>query len=228
MKTQKNFPANLFDFDFQAEEAAAAFRREKCAEIDAEERDERLTLLRKLSRRALEEDRMGAYFRLLDSIDEIESCACEPTVCQKSCTIPEVRLRYVGKKGTAAAVRGSEDSVKIFRESYDDGEIEMQEFFKVLYLSRSNKPLGIHTVGMGGIEGVLVDKKIVFAGALLAHASGIIVCHNHPSGNLRPSIPDDDLTRKLREGAKILDIKFLDHIILTSDGYYSYNDEGKL
>lgn len=116
----------------------------------------------------------------------------------------------------------------MFRQSYEDGEIEYTEHFKVMYLNRANRPLGINEVSCGGTATCLVDVKVVFTGALLANASAIIVCHNHPSGNNRPSIQDDSLTKKLVEAGKILDIKVIDSMILTKDSYYSYNDEGRL
>lgn len=143
--------------------------------------------------------------------------------------IPTIKLSYVNDSPIqASAIRNSKDSAKIFRESFEPGEIEMQEYFKVLYLNKRNKILGIHTISMGSSDATLVDMKILFSGALLAKAAAIIVCHNHPSGELRPSIQDDKLTHQIREGCKLLDIKLLDHIILTSSYFYSYNDESRL
>lgn len=143
--------------------------------------------------------------------------------------IPTIKLSYINNNPIqATAIRNSKDSAIIFRESFEPGEIEMQEYFKVLYLNNRNKILGIHTVSMGGCEATIVDMKILFSGALLAKAAAIIVCHNHPSGELRPSIQDDKLTHKIREGCNLLDIKLLDHIILTASDFYSYNDESRL
>ena len=76
------------------------------------------------------------------------------------------------------------------------------------------------------MSGTVADPKLIFAAALKACASSIILAHNHPSGNLKPSQSDIDLTRKLKDGGKLLEIQMLDHIIVTTEGYYSFADEG--
>jgi len=84
-------------------------------------------------------------------------------------------------------------------------------------------------VSRGGTSGTVVDAKIIFAAAIKARADGIILAHNHPSGNLQPSQADLDLTRKLRQAGEVLDISILDHLILAPDsGYYSFADECNL
>ena len=104
--------------------------------------------------------------------------------------------------------------------------IEYYESFAVLLLSRSNRILGLRWVSTGGISGTLCDPKIVFQAALSANASAIILLHNHPSGTISPSDSDLKLTRKIQDGGKFLDISVLDHMILTSEAYYSMADEG--
>ena len=143
--------------------------------------------------------------------------------------IPQIRLSYFSDITVERPkVCDSASIAKIFRDSFEDGEIEYREHFKVAYLNRSNKVVGIHTISIGGTSATIVDKKLIFTGALLANASSIIICHNHPSGNTNPSTPDDILTRSIVEAGSILDIKVLDHIIVTMQGYYSYNDQGRL
>lgn len=88
--------------------------------------------------------------------------------------------------------------------------------------------LGIYEVSSGGITGTVADPKLIFVAALKASACGIIISHNHPSGNLKPSRPDEDLTAKIKQAGKFLDIQVLDHVIVTSEGYYSFADEGVL
>lgn len=220
------FRNNLFDFDFEAEAAAKRFHDETIEAIDFEEMSERVDALRKMSRRALDEDRMDAYFRIQDYLD---SYASEPAPTPAAYGIPEVRLSYVGDSCTSKpSIACSRDIFNILRDSFEEGEIDFQEFFKVIYLSRANKVLGIHTVSKGGMTATVVDERIVFTGALLAHADAIILCHNHPSGNTLPSCQDDELTRNIIKGGKILHIRVLDHIIVTSNGYYSYQDNGKI
>lgn len=196
------FRNNLFDFDFEAEAAAAAkkFHDETIAAINFEEMSERMEALRKMSRRALDEDRMDAYFRIQDSL---ESYASEPAPTPAAYGIPEVRLSYVGDNCTSKpSISCSRDIYNTLRDTFEEGEIDFQEFFKVLYLNRQNKILGIHTVSKGGMTATIVDERIVFTGALLAHADAIILCHNHPSGNTLPSFDDDNITRNIVKGGQ--------------------------
>lgn len=144
--------------------------------------------------------------------------------------IPQIKLSYVSSpKIRASETISTSDALRdAFRASYEDGMIEYREEIKVAYLSRSNKIIGIQTVGIGSDSASICDCKAVYVGALLCRANGIALCHNHPSGTLRPSIPDDKLTREIKEGANLLGLTFLDHLILTEDGCYSYHDEGRL
>ena len=96
-------------------------------------------------------------------------------------------------------------------------------------MNRSNAVLGILSVSKGGISGTVTDIRLIFQGALKTNASGIIVCHNHPSGNLNLSESDKKITQKIREAGMLMDIQLLDHlIILPVEGYYSFADEGIL
>ncbi len=106
-------------------------------------------------------------------------------------------------------------------------DLSHEEFYVVL-LSRSNHILKAIQISKGGVSGTFVDAKIIFKYALEELASGIILCHNHPSGNLNPSKADIDLTSKIKKAAESLDIAILDHIIVTDTTYYSFADEGIL
>ena len=105
------------------------------------------------------------------------------------------------------------------------GELPHEEFW-VLYLNNSNKVLSKSQQGKGGITGTLVDTRLVFKTALELGATALILCHNHPSGTLTPSDADKQMTRKLKAAGQNLDIQVLDHVIVTENGYYSFNDEG--
>lgn len=147
----------------------------------------------------------------------------------KKYKIPQIKMMYVSDCTTATErIIGNSDTAEMFRQTFAPGEIEMQEYFKVMFLNKSNHIIGIQTVAMGGTDTTAVDARIIFGGALTAKATSIVLCHNHPSGSLKPSIHDDNLTRKLYDGAKLLDMRVLDHIIITKSGYFSYLDEGKL
>ena len=100
---------------------------------------------------------------------------------------------------------------------------------KIILLNRASRVLGIADLSTGGTNGCLLDLKIVFQYAIKANASSIILAHNHPSGNLKPSDADLIITRKVNDAARLLDIQLLDHLILSpEDNYYSLSDEGDL
>lgn len=107
-------------------------------------------------------------------------------------------------------------------------DIELVESFKVLLLSQSNRVLGISHLFRGGLSSVVVDPKQVFQVALKCNAAAIIVMHNHPSGRAEGSQADQALTDKLKEIGKLLNLRVLDHVVLTSESYYSFADEGLL
>jgi DNA repair protein RadC len=105
------------------------------------------------------------------------------------------------------------------------GELPHEEFW-VLYLNNSNKVLSKSQLGKGGIAGTLVDVRLVFKVALEMGATGLILCHNHPSGTLIPSDADKQITKKLKAAGQNLDINVLDHVIIAENGFYSFNDDG--
>lgn len=144
-------------------------------------------------------------------------------------TVTEIEIRYKNKIKISERpkINGSRDAERILRPLFDEF-IEHREVMYALYLNRSNKVLGSYRVGVGGVSGVAVDPKLIFQAALKANASGIILAHNHPSGNRTPSHADLDLTTKVKQAGGFLDITLLDHIILLPDGYYSFADEGHL
>lgn len=100
------------------------------------------------------------------------------------------------------------------------------EEFWILYLNRSNRVIDRHCLSSGGVSGTLVDPRLVFNRAVQLLASAMVLCHNHPSGQLKPSKEDIQITRKLIEGGKVLDVKVLDHLIIGQDRYFSMSDEG--
>ncbi len=122
-------------------------------------------------------------------------------------------------------VRSSQDAFNAIAPILMD--LQHEEFW-VLMLNRANQVLKRVQVSQGGIAGTVVDAKIIFKKALEIPASGMILCHNHPSGNLRPSTPDIEITKKIKQGAQLLDISVLDHLIVSERGYFSFADEGML
>lgn len=122
-------------------------------------------------------------------------------------------------------VKSSKDAYNYLYEYLSD--LPHEEFYVVL-LSRSNKIVGHECISRGGVSGTVADAKLIFLPALQKLASGIILAHNHPSGNLKPSNADISLTRKIKRGAEHLDITLFDHLIIGDAGYYSFADEGLL
>jgi DNA repair protein RadC len=107
------------------------------------------------------------------------------------------------------------------------GDLEHEEFW-ALFLNNSNKVVAKNQISKGGLTATIVDIRLVFKRALELASVGIIVCHNHPSGKLQPSIADKQLTQKIKEAGTTLDIKLLDHLIITEKGYFSFADENLL
>ncbi len=102
------------------------------------------------------------------------------------------------------------------------------EVFAVVFLNRANKINHFEIISKGGISGTVADPRIILKKALEEDATAIVLCHNHPSGNLQPSRADEELTKKIKEAAAFFDIKILDHIIVSEEGYYSFADDGML
>jgi DNA repair protein RadC len=145
--------------------------------------------------------------------------------------VDEVKLIYKSSTPPSQRVKvsGSDDAFQAVLTSWDDSTIEHHEEFKTMLLNRANRVLGIITISQGGLSGTVVDVRQIFQAAIKANAVSVILAHNHPSGNLKPSEADLRITEKIKYAGKLLDINLLDHIIITPDEeYYSFADEGLL
>jgi DNA repair protein RadC len=107
-------------------------------------------------------------------------------------------------------------------------EYRKQEVFAVVYLNRGNRILSLETISEGGLTGTVADPRIILKKALEQDATSLVLCHNHPSGNLTPSKADEQLTQKIKQAAALMDIAVLDHIIVSQEGYFSFADEGMI
>lgn len=143
----------------------------------------------------------------------------------------DVKLTYKTK------VKSSERPVIVLAEDvyrllidyvYDKEIIQYKECLKLILLNKAGKLLGVAHISEGGIDETSADIRIIMQAAILGNASSIILAHNHPSGNLKPSTQDDLVTENLRKAAKLFNITLLDHIIVTDSGYFSYLDEGRI
>jgi len=140
--------------------------------------------------------------------------------------ISEISISYRSTKLDNQIVRCSNEAYELLQKTWNRNTIELYEEFKIILLNRANQVLGIYHLSKGGVSGTIADAKIIFAVALKALASGIIMSHNHPSGSLKPSEADKLLTSELVKAGKLLQIDVLDHVILTARGYFSFADEG--
>ncbi|SFU20512.1 DNA repair protein RadC [Algoriphagus locisalis] len=142
--------------------------------------------------------------------------------------VAEIKLSYsaIVKNSLRPKVSSSRQVYEVFAKAWDQDGIEFVEDFKVMLLSRANLVLGIVNISSGGTAGTVVDVKLVYAAAIKANSSSVILAHCHPSGNLLPSEQDKRLTQRIKKAGEILDIPVLDHLIMTAEGYYSFADEG--
>lgn len=144
--------------------------------------------------------------------------------------LAEIELIYKNpvKATNRPKVTCSEDAYKLFRENWDDNKIDFVEQAKLILLNRSGHVLGIVELSTGSVANTIVDPKLVFAAALKANASSIILAHNHPSGSLTASLADKQLTRRMKEAGDFLTLPLQDHLIITRDCYYSFADACEL
>ncbi len=142
--------------------------------------------------------------------------------------IAEIQISYIPNFQADYKIENSRKSFELMLEKWNENTLQIQEEVKLLLLNRSNKVLGVYSLAKGGISGCIVDVRIILSVALKSLATGIILIHNHPSGNLKPSSDDIKITKKLKESCKLLDITLLDHLIITKDSYFSFVDEGLL
>lgn len=142
--------------------------------------------------------------------------------------VGEVKLSYKPKFKNQQKVTCSEDAYRYMLSTYKKGTICYKEYFKVLFLNQANQILGYTLISEGGITETCADVRLIMQAALLTNSVALILAHNHPSGNLKPSRQDMEITKQVREASNFMRIKILDHIILSDTEYYSFADEGML
>lgn len=143
-------------------------------------------------------------------------------------TVPDVRM--VARPLMMALrplIHTSASANDVLRSHFEE-EMDTREAFRVLMLDRGNRAKCIYTASIGGLHGTVADPKLIFCAALKCLASAILIAHNHPSGQLRPSQEDISLTKKLVDGGRLLDIVIHDHLILGREGYFSFQDNGMM
>lgn len=135
------------------------------------------------------------------------------------------RRRKLQEKQEKIKITQSSDVCDLFQPVL--GDLPHEEFW-VLLLNRSNKVITKYKISQGGIAGTVIDVRLILKSAIDNLASSIILCHNHPSGNIQPSEADRSVTKKIKEASEVMDIPVLDHIIITESSYYSFADEGEM
>ena len=147
-----------------------------------------------------------------------------------SSLLNELSITYTKKLFSNTSITNSKAANSLIREMYQhtSSEVELKEYFFIVLLNRANEVIGYHKLSEGGICATLVDIRIAFATALKSLAVGMLLVHNHPSGNLKPSQQDIKLTKDFCKAGDLLEIKILDHLIISVEGYYSFADEGQL
>lgn len=161
----------------------------------------------------------------------MRTLAKEQTAQQNQLTVvSELTISYRPKlkPSQRLKVNHSKDVYDILLGFWNLDKIELCEQFCVMLLSNHNRVLGVVELSSGGMTGTVADIKMIFSVALKACACAIVVAHNHPSGSLRPSEQDMRVTRTLVEAGKLLELPVSDHLIITTEGYYSFADEGVL
>lgn len=146
---------------------------------------------------------------------------------KKQETTPLYELRKLQTDFPKVKIDCPSKAADFIRQFYGD-DIEIYESFFILLLNQANQTIGYAKISQGGITGTMVDLRIVAKYAVDALATSVILAHNHPSGNLKPSQQDITMTKKAMEGLRLLDIGVFDHVILTADGYCSLSSEGHI
>lgn len=141
----------------------------------------------------------------------------------------DVIYKYKSTLNDRPVIKSSDDALDIVSSLFHKEKIGLQEQFVVIYLNRSNKVIGSSNLFTGGISATVVDMKIILSLGLKLMASSMLIAHNHPSGNLKPSEEDKRITNKLCDASKLLEIQLLDHLIVSPDlKFFSFANEGLL
>jgi DNA repair protein RadC len=144
-------------------------------------------------------------------------------------TVAEIQISYRNtiRPSEMRKITRSSDAHDILKDIWSD-RMDYAEEFMILLLNKANKVLAYSKISQGGTCGTVVDPKMIFQAALKINASSVILAHNHPSGNLQPSEADTRITAKIKNAGEFLECTVMDHLIISSEGYFSFSDEGRL
>jgi len=146
-----------------------------------------------------------------------------------STRLAEIEISYKPKIANHPIIKTSGDTYNHIAKFFPIETISLQEKFVVGYLNAANRLIGVYEMSRGGITNTIVDLRLLLAVALKTASTGVVLAHNHPSGNLKPSNSDREITERVKDACKLFDIKLLDHLILSpNNNYFSFVDEGIL
>ncbi len=153
-----------------------------------------------------------------------------PNQSSHSWTVSEIDFVYTSKvpQTSRTQIRNSDDMYKIMLQHWNTHKIDFIEQFKVAYLNRNNSLLYIAEISTGGKSSTVADPGIILAGALRLNATAMVICHNHPSGNLKQSTADERMTKTIKEACALFNIQLTDHLIISREGFFSFADNGLL
>lgn len=143
-------------------------------------------------------------------------------------TLAELTISYKTKPNNLPILTSPESVYKFIDEIWDKRIINMQEQFTAVFLNRANKVIGYRVISTGTMSKCIVDIRLLISLALITLADSVIVSHNHPSGNLKPSRQDEAVTQNIKGALNLIETKLLDHVIITDNGYYSFAEDGML
>jgi DNA repair protein RadC len=142
--------------------------------------------------------------------------------------LKQLHFRFVDNGIKRSKIEGSGDAYEVFKQVFNPDTVEVFETMWAIFLNRANYTIGYQKISDGGVSGTVCDPKLIYSAALEVGASGLILAHNHPSGNLKASSQDLALTKKIKEAGSVLEIQLLDHLIITANTYTSFSDEAML
>lgn len=143
-------------------------------------------------------------------------------------TVAEIEINYKPLITDQTVITSSSQAYELINSLWNKETINLQEQFAALFFNQSKKMIGWRVISTGNMTTCIVDIKLLVSLALHCMATHVVIVHNHPSGNLKPSQSDEDITKTIKDALKLIDVQLMDHLIITENGYYSFSDEGFL
>ena len=143
-------------------------------------------------------------------------------------TVAEIEINYKPLITDHTIIKSSSQAYELINSLWNKETINLQEQFAALFFNQSKKMIGWRVISTGNMTTCIVDIKLLVSLALHCMATHVVIVHNHPSSNLKPSQSDEDITKTIKDALKLIDVQVMDHLIISENGYYSFSDEGLL